>query len=92
MVVANNKIDGDKNTRQMLGILMAMRIRRCNAGHIAQWSASVASCKATRCHHQASAQAVSPQWPPRLTISNETKKHKQNTTFTFLMEDRHKKA
>ena len=47
-----------KNTCQMLAILMAMRIRRCNAGHIAQWSTSVASCKATRCRHWASAHAV----------------------------------
>jgi hypothetical protein len=35
MVVANNKINGDKKSRQMLAILMAMRIRQCNAGHIA---------------------------------------------------------
>jgi hypothetical protein len=32
MSVANNKIDGNKNTHQMLAILMAMRIRRCNVG------------------------------------------------------------
>jgi hypothetical protein len=37
---------------------MAMRMQWCNAGRIARWSASVASCKATRCHHQASAHAV----------------------------------
>jgi hypothetical protein len=47
MVVAKDEIDGDKNARQTLAILMAMQIRLCNAGHIAQWSASVASCKAT---------------------------------------------
>jgi hypothetical protein len=34
MVVANNEIDGDKNTRQMLAILMAMQIRQCDAGRI----------------------------------------------------------
>jgi hypothetical protein len=74
MVVANNKIDGDKKTRQMLAISMTMRIWCCNVGRIAQWSASVASCKATRCCHQASACAVLPRQPPWSTISNETKK------------------
>jgi hypothetical protein len=71
MVVANNEIDGDKNTHQMLAISMAMQIRRCNAGRITQWSASVASCKATRCHHQVSACAVLPWQPPWLAILNE---------------------
>jgi hypothetical protein len=77
----------------MLAILMAMRIRRCNAGHIAQWSASVASCEATRCHHRASAHAVSPWWPPWSTILNETKKtNKTQLLPSFLMVDRHKTA
>ncbi len=44
MVVADNEINGDKKC-QMLAILMAMRIRRCDAGHIAQWSASVLHAK-----------------------------------------------
>jgi hypothetical protein len=44
MIVANNKIDGNKNTCQTLAILMAMRIWLCNVGHIAQWSTSMASC------------------------------------------------
>ncbi len=82
MVVANNKIDGDKNTHQMLAILMAMRIRQCNARGIAQWITSMASYEATRCPHWASARAVLPRqllWP---TILNESKKHCQNTTFT----------
>jgi hypothetical protein len=35
MVVANNEVDGDKKTFQTLAILMAMRIQRCNGGHIA---------------------------------------------------------
>ncbi len=64
-----------KNTRQTLAILMAMQIWWCNAGCIARWSASVASCEATRCRHRASARAVSPRRLPWLTISNETKKH-----------------
>jgi hypothetical protein len=32
MVVANNKINGDKKYTQTLAILMAMRIRWCDAG------------------------------------------------------------
>jgi hypothetical protein len=51
MVVVKNKIDDDKNTRQTLAISKAMHIRWCDMGRIAQWSASVASCKATRCRH-----------------------------------------
>jgi hypothetical protein len=75
MVVANNKINGDKNTRQTLAILLAMRIQRYNAGRIAQWIASVALYKATRCRHWASARTVLPRRPPWSMISNETKKH-----------------
>ncbi len=82
-----------KNTHQMLAISKAMRIRWCNVGHIAQWSASVASCKATRCRHWASACAVSPRRLPWSTIS----KRKKNTTKTqllssFLMVDQRKKV
>jgi hypothetical protein len=75
MVVANIKINGNKNTSQMLAILMAMQIRQCNAGHIARWSASVASCETTRCLHWMSAHAVLPWQLPWLMILNETKKH-----------------
>jgi hypothetical protein len=82
-----------KNTRQMLAILKAMHIRWCNAGRIARWSASVASCKATRCRHRVSAHAVSPRRPPWSMIS----KREKNTTKTqllpsFLMVDQCKKA
>jgi hypothetical protein len=34
MVVAHNKIDGNKNTHQTLVILMAMQICWCDAGRI----------------------------------------------------------
>jgi hypothetical protein len=68
------KSTATKNTRQTLAILMAMQIRRCNAGRIAQWSASVASCKATTYRHWVSAHAILPWQLPWLTISNETKK------------------
>jgi hypothetical protein len=67
------KLMASKNTRQMLAILMAMRIQRCNVRHITQWSASVASCEATRCPHWASARAVLPQRLPWSTILNKTK-------------------
>ena len=75
MVVANNKIDAIKNTRQMLAILITMRIRWCDEGHIAQWSASVASCDATRCRHRAIAHAILPRRLPWLTNLLQTTKH-----------------
>jgi hypothetical protein len=86
------KLMATTNTRQMLAILMAIRIRRCNAGHIAQWSGSVASCKATRCRHQASAHAVLPRRPPWSTILNETKNtNKTQLLPSFLTVDQRKK-
>ncbi len=89
------KLTAAKNTRQTLPILMAMRIRRCNAGCIAQWSASVASWEAIRCCHRASAHAVllrQPPWPPWLTISNEKKNtNKTQLLPSFLTIDQRKK-
>jgi hypothetical protein len=35
MVMEDNGIGDDKNTRQMLVILITMRMGRCNAGRIA---------------------------------------------------------
>ncbi len=82
-----------KNTRQMLAILMAMRIQRCNARHITQWSTSVAPCEATRCRHWVSAHAVLPRRPPWSTISNGTKNtNKKQLLPSFLMVDQRKKA
>jgi hypothetical protein len=93
MVVANNKIEGDKNTRQTLAISMVMRIRRWDAGRITQWSASMASCEAIRCRHLASARAVLPRQPPWLTILNQTKNtDKTQLLSCFLRVDRLKKA
>jgi len=40
-----------KNTGQMLVILIAMRMRRCDAGCIAQWSTSCASLEGGRRWH-----------------------------------------
>jgi hypothetical protein len=80
-LLPTTKLMATKNTCQTLVILMAMQIRWCNVGHIAQLSASVASCKATRCRHQASAHAVSPRRPPWWMIL----KRKKNTTKTQLL-------
>ncbi len=82
-----------KNTRQTLAILKAVRIRWCDAGRIARWSAFMASCKATRCRHQASARAVLPRQPQWLMILQ----RKKNTIKTqllpsFLTVDQRKKA
>ncbi len=77
----------------MLAILMAMQIQQCNAGHIAQWSASVASCKATRCHHRASANTVSPWRLPWPTIWMKQKNtNKTQLLPSFLVVDQHQKA
>jgi hypothetical protein len=87
------KSTATKNTRQTLAILMAMQIQQCNAGCIAQWSTSVASCKATRCRHQASAHAVLPRQLPWLKILNKTKNtNKTQLLLSFLTVDRRKKA
>ncbi len=74
MVVVKNEINATKNKCRMLAISKAMWIRWCDAGRIARWNASVASCRAPRCRHWTSAHAVLPRRPPWLTISNETKK------------------
>jgi hypothetical protein len=68
------KLTITKNAGKMTTILIAMPPGQYGAMRIAQWSASVASCEATRCRHLASARAVLPRWPPWLMISNE-KKH-----------------
>ena len=36
MVVGKNRIDGDKNTRKLQAILMAMAMQRYEAMHISQ--------------------------------------------------------
>jgi hypothetical protein len=64
-----------KNAGKLMTILIPMPLGQYGAMCIAQWSASVASYKANRCHHQASTSAVSPRRPPWWTISNETQKH-----------------
>ncbi len=82
-----------KNTTQMLAISMAMQMRRCDVGCIAQQSAFMASCKPTRCRHRASARAVLPWWPPWSKILNETKNtNKTQLLPSFLTVDQCKKA
>jgi hypothetical protein len=53
--VTNNEIDDNKNSGELLVILMAMRMQQYNAGRIAQWSTSHTLLEATGCHHWASA-------------------------------------
>jgi hypothetical protein len=82
-----------KNTRQMLAISKVMHIWWCNAGCIAQWRASVASCKATRCRHWASAHAVLPRRTPWSTIlKRKKKKTKTQLLSSFLTVDQCKKV
>jgi hypothetical protein len=85
MVVANNKSTITKNTRQMLANLIAMQIRQCDMGRITQWSASVASCEATRCRHRASAHAVLPWQTPWSTILEKITPTKHNFYLAFAL-------
>ena len=61
MVVANNEIDKDKNAGELLAILIAMQMRRYNAGGITQWSTSMASLEAPGCFQWTSACTVLPR-------------------------------
>jgi hypothetical protein len=51
MVVGDNEINDNKNTRQMLAILIVMRMQWCDVGCIARWITSRASLKANGCRH-----------------------------------------
>jgi hypothetical protein len=73
--MGDNGINNYKKCRQIDDDFDAMLPRQYGVMRIAQSSASVASCKATRCRHRASAHAVLPWRPPWLTILNETQKH-----------------
>ena len=74
MVVGNNESTTTKNLGELLAILIAMRMRRYDAGHIVRWSTSRASLEATGCCHQSSACAVLPRRPSWLTNLIETQK------------------
>jgi hypothetical protein len=71
-----------KNVAKSMTILMTMPPGGYGAMRIAQWSASLASSKATRCYNWVSAHAVLPRRPPWSTISNKTKKTLTKKTFT----------
>jgi hypothetical protein len=75
MLVGNNELAITKNAGKSMAILIAMRMRRYNAGRIDQWSTSRASLEATGCRHWASARIKTPRQPPWSTISVENTKH-----------------
>ena len=83
MVVANNKIDDNKNAGKSTTISMAMAMQRYDAGRIARWNTSRASLEANGCRHRASARIAWPRQPPWLTISNKT--HKTLTKHNFYI-------
>jgi len=72
---------------------MPMPTGRYGAGHIAQWSVSLALCEATRCRHQVCARSVSARRTPLSSPSPscENTKHKNKTLLlaskyrTFLL-------
>ena len=49
MVVGDNELMTTKNAGKSLAILIAMQMRRYDAGCIARWSTSMASLEATGC-------------------------------------------
>jgi hypothetical protein len=75
------RIDDNENAGKSLAILIAMQVRRYDAGRIARWITSGASLEATGCSHQASACAVLPRQPPWLKKS--LKQHKTLTKNYF---------
>ena len=81
MVVSDIKIVVNEKCRQMLAILIAMRMWRYNAGHIARWSTSSATLEATGCCHRPSACAILPRRLPWL--ANSLKTHKKLTKHKF---------
>jgi hypothetical protein len=60
MVMQEIKLTTEKNAPDSQAILMAMRIRRYCAEHIAQCGRSRATLDATGRHHQASIHPISP--------------------------------
>ncbi len=81
MVVGYNESTTTKNVGESLAISIAMQMRRYDAGHIARWSTSRASLKATGCRHRASACTVSPRRPPWST--NLLKQHNKLIKHNF---------
>jgi hypothetical protein len=93
MVMGNNGINDYKKCRQINDDFNPHAAGQYGAIRIARWSASVASCKATRCRHWASAHAVLPRRQPWSMISNETQKtDKTQLLPSFLTVDQRNKA
>ncbi len=65
---------------------MTMPAGQYSARHIARWSVSVASCEAPKCHHRASARAVSARRTP-WSSSSSSSWWKHNTQLTFIASD-----
>ena len=75
------RITTSKNVGKLLAILIAMRMGRYGAWHIAQWSMPRASLEATGCRHWTSACTVLPRWPP--WSLNLLKQHKTQAKHNF---------
>jgi hypothetical protein len=83
MVMGDNEIDDYQKFRQIATILIAMPPGQYGAMRMAQWSASMASCKATKCRHQTSAHAILSRRPPWSTISK--RKETTLTKYNFYL-------
>jgi len=81
--MGNIKSRTTKNVGKLLVILIAMQMRRYDAGHIARWITSRASLEATGCRHWLIACAVLPRRPLWSINSNET--HKTLTKHNFSL-------
>ena len=81
MVVGNNELTTTQNAGKLLAILIVISMQRYDAGHIAQWSTSMASLEAAGSHHQVSACALLPRRLPWSTNLKET--HKTLTKHNF---------
>jgi hypothetical protein len=77
--VGNNESMMSKNSGKSLAILIAMRMRRYDAGRITRWSTSRASLEATGCRHQASACATTAAMVDKFVETT------QNTNKTQLL-------
>ncbi len=58
MLVGKNEMTTTTNGGKSLVILIAMRMRRYDVGHIAWWNTSRASFKATRCRNEKNDQRI----------------------------------
>ena len=77
-------VNNEKNTLGFPAFSMTMRMRRCNAARISQWSTTRASRGATGRHHRAITRTVSP-W--RVRQGHRWQEHNKHTkkTFSFMV-------